>query len=77
MKLSKAQIATLEKIKNRRVDQYFHRYSATRKFRGAKAATINSLVKMELVRIPFFGYTTDVVLELTDAGRAALEEVRK
>lgn len=77
MKLSKAQIATLEKVKNKEVKIYFHRNNTSRKFRGARSNTIYSLDEMGLVRIPFVDYNDIAILKLTDAGRAALEEVRK
>ena len=77
MKLSKAQIATLEKIKNKDVEIYFHRYDTSRKFRGARRNTIYSLADMGLVRIPFVDYNDIAKLKLTAAGLAVLEEVRK
>lgn len=79
MKLSKAQIATLEKIEKREVVNYLPAdISKPRKWSGARKGTIEALTKMGLIQIIFSKNPYDGAWpELTEAGRAALEEVRK
>lgn len=79
MKLTKAQLAALEKIERREVVNYLPTsVTKPRKWSGARKGTIEALTKMGLIQTawPRSPYAA-AWPELTDAGRAALEEVRK
>ena len=79
MILTKAQLAALEKIERLEVVNYLPAdVSKPRRWSGARKATIEALTKMGLIQTifstnPYSGAWP----ELTDAGRASLEEVRK
>ena len=79
MKLSKAQLATLEKIERREVVNYLPAdVSRPRRWSGARKGTIEALTKMGLIQTTFSTNPySGAWPELTDARRAALEEVRK
>lgn len=79
MKLTQAQLAALEKIEKREVVNYLPANVAKpRKWSGARKGTIEALTKMGLIQTIFSTNPYDGAWpELTDAGRAALEEVRK
>lgn len=79
MKLSKAQIAALEKIEKREVVNYLpYDVSKPRRWSGTNKGMIESLTKMGLIQTAWSRNPYDAAWpELTDDGRAALEEVRK
>ena len=83
MKLSKAQIATLEAVERGEVRKVYSFYiSRPARLDGARKMTLQILIENGLV---FLDYTQRKIgqfipfdyYRLTDAGRAALEEVRK
>ena len=83
MKLSKAQIATLEAVERGEVrNVYSCYYSRPDRIDGARKRTLQILIENGLV---FLDYTQRKIgqfipfdyYRITDAGRAALEEVRK
>ena len=79
MKLTRTQIAALEKIERREVVNYLPAsVSNPRRWDGARKNTIEALTKMGLIHTEFSTSPYDPAWpELTDAGRAALEEARK
>lgn len=79
MKLTKAQLAALEKIERREVVNYLPaNVSRPRRWDGARRCTIEALTKMGLIQTTFSTNPYDGAWpELTDAGKKALEEVRK
>lgn len=79
MKLTKTQIAALEKIERREVVNYLPANVAKpRKWSGARKGTIEALTKMGLIQTAWSRNPYDAAWpELTDAGRATLEEARK
>lgn len=79
MKLSKAQLATLEKIERREVVNYLpYDVSKPRRWSGVRKGTIEALTKMGLIQTAWSRNPYDAAWpELTDAGRAALEEALK
>lgn len=79
MTLTKAQLAALEKIERREVVNYLTANVAKpRKWSGARKGTIEALTKMGLIQTAWSRNPYDAAWpELTDAGRAALEEARK
>lgn len=79
MKLSKALIAALEKIEKREVVNYLPTdVSKPRRWSGANKGMIEALTKMGLIQTIFSKNPYNGAWpELIDAGRAALEEVRK
>ena len=79
MKLTQAQIDALEKIEKREVVNYLPAdVSKPRRWSGTNKGMIESLTKKGLIQTawPRSPYAA-AWPELTDAGRAALEEVRK
>ena len=83
MKLSKAQLATLEAVERGEVKMvYSCYYSRPDRIDGARKRTLQILIENGLV---FFDYTPRKIgrfipfdyYRLTNAGRAALEEARK
>lgn len=83
MKLSKAQIATLEAVERGEVQKVYSCYcSRPDRIDGARKRTLQILIENGLV---FLDYTPRKIgqfipfdyYHLTNAGRAALEEVRK
>lgn len=81
MKLSKAQIATLEAVERGEVRKVYPLYmSKPPMIFGARKKTLEILIERSLVfleRQPKKVVKPDDYYRLTDAGRAALEEVRK
>lgn len=79
MKLTQAQIDALEKIEKREVVNYLPAdVSKPRRWSGANKGMIESLTKKGLIQTTFSTSPYSAAWpELTDAGRAALEEVRK
>ena len=81
MKLSKAQIATLEAVERGEVRKVYSFYiSRPARLEGARKRTLEILIERGLVFLdwqPKKVVKLDDYYRLTDAGRAALEEVRK
>ena len=81
MKLSKAQIATLEAVERGEVRKVYSFYiSRPARLDGARKRTLEILIERGLVFLdwqPKKVVKLDDYYRLTNAGRAALEEVRK
>ena len=81
MKLSKAQIATLKAVERGEVRKVYSFYiSRPARLEGARKRTLEILIERGLVFLdwqPKKVVKLDDYYRLTDAGRAALEEVRK
>lgn len=81
MKLSKAQIATLEAVERGEVRKVYSFYiSRPARLEGARKRTLEILIERGLVFLdwqPKKVVKLDDYYRLTDAGRAALEDVRK